>query len=167
MITHLYIHKEVINQFIDAFSELSYDDISIEKYLHTTDTIFLSKRNKRIIRFRSSGVDIMDVLICKPRYSWLSVSSKKFYNKYYFYTYDIVKHFPNNNLMLFDNYKYDINELTELYLNTPRKRSHSMEESENILKSTVREHILFLKSNLLPVITGEMWIDELIKKQKK
>jgi len=32
---------------------------------------------------------------------------------------------------------------------------------------SLNSHVKYLKENLMPVVKGEMWIDELIKKQKK
>ncbi len=42
-----YWSKEIVNQFIDSFAELAYDDISFREYLHTIDVIFLSKKKQK------------------------------------------------------------------------------------------------------------------------
>lgn len=162
------ILKEVVNQFIDTFSELHYDDISLRYYLQPEDAIFISKETRRIIRFSVRDVDFIDVLICKPKYSWSSMDPDKDYRKYHFYLYQIIKYFPENNLMqymykIFQYYLQPIEDYEELL---KQSKSYSTEEERwEALKKTVGEYILFLKENLMPVISGEMWIDELLKQR--
>ena len=157
--------KEIVNQFIDSFAELFYDDISFRDYFHTSDIIFISKNNRRIIRFAVYDIDFMDILISKPRYLWSSISPDNHYRKYSFNTCDMLSHFPNNNLMQFINYKY-YPSIAKMYEAFSQKKSYLEEEREDIFKKTVKEHILFLKENLMPVIKGEMWIDELLKQKR-
>jgi hypothetical protein len=154
--------KEIVNQFIDSFLELPDIDLSFRDYLHTSDVIFILKKNRRILRFAVHGIDYMDIYISKSRYLYSSLSPDKLFYKHSFSIHNILNHFPNNNLIQFPNYKYYPNyeKMNEAFF---KKKRYSNEERECIFKKTTKEHILFLKENLMPVIRGEMWIDEFLK----
>lgn len=156
--------KEIVNQFIDAFYRLSYNDISFREYLHTSDVIFMSKKDRRIIRFAVHNADYIDVFISKPNHSYSSISPDKLSYKCCFNFYDIINYFPNNNLMQFPNYEYypDFEKMYDLF---SKRKVCSNEERKCIFKKTVTEHISFLKNNLMSIIKGEIWIDKLLKEK--
>ncbi len=100
---------------------------------------------------------------------YFTISPDVLFYKHSFSFHDVLNCFPNNNLTQFINYKYHPNYEEIMYetLLKKRKTLYSKEESEDVFQNTVKEHILFLKENLMPVISGEMWIDELLKQKKK
>ncbi len=163
----IYCSKELIDQFLESFSELDCVNVEVSFCFPEFDIIFNFKKNKRKIIFSIWDLDYIEVSICKPRLFFIPDPIYYKYNKYRFNLHDILEYFPNNSLIQFVNYKYYSKNQKELLGILMNRKPFAKNEEEYVFKNTVKEHILFLKENLLPIINGEMWIDELLKQKKK
>jgi fructose 1,6-bisphosphatase len=144
--TNKIFFTETIFQFINYFGDL-YPNIEIDDQLIEQSVTFKSKKHKRIIIF----------------YVWGTIEIKKYKQPIFYINTSLFNGRGNIIISSYFNKKYQfcLSDIMNFFTTTM-----GTEEEEKTYKEKIETNMSFMKKYLMPVLKGEMWIDELIRQNK-